>query len=54
MVLLGDHQGQSAIIVLSDAEGFLGEKTEAKPDADAPELPLDGDMTEHADADEAA
>ena len=54
MVLLGDHQGQSAIIVLSDAEGFLGEQGQAKPDADAPELPLAGDMPEHPDMDEAA
>ncbi|MBM6396175.1 hypothetical protein JQC79_10480 [Ochrobactrum anthropi] len=41
VVSLSDHQGQSALIVLTDATDFFGERTEAKPDPDEPGLPIE-------------
>lgn len=41
VVALSDHQGHSAVIVLTDASDFIGESAPATADPDEPALPLD-------------
>lgn len=48
VIRLADHQDKAAIIVLVDADQYLGAATEAKPDPQEPELPIDADMDEAA------
>lgn len=52
VVALSDHQAQSAIIVLTDAADFIGEKEEAKADPDEPGLPLNDSLDEVEDDEE--
>lgn len=40
VVSLSDHQGKSALIVLTDYSDFFGEKAPAVADADQPDLPI--------------
>lgn len=41
VLLLSENQEARAVLVLADPDRFMGEAAAAKPDADAPELPLD-------------
>lgn len=40
VVSLSDHQGKSALIVLTDYSDYFGEKAPAVADADQPDLPI--------------
>lgn len=52
VVSLSDHQGKAALIVLTDAADFFGERAEAKADPDEPGLPIeDSDDGNVGDAD---
>jgi hypothetical protein len=51
VMLLSDHQESRAVLVLADPDKFMGQAAEAKPDPDAPELPIEDDA---GDMDEAA
>lgn len=42
MIALAEHGSRGAVLVLSDAEDFVGARAAAKPDPDQPELPMQG------------
>jgi hypothetical protein len=41
---LAEHDGGSAVLVLCDVKAFFGQREEAKPAPDQPDLPIEGEV----------
>jgi hypothetical protein len=48
---IAESIGQPAIIIFANPDQFIGQKAEAKPDKDQPEIPFDDEEEEPADED---
>ena len=42
MIALAEHGSRGAVLVLADAENFVGARAPARPDPDQPDLPMQG------------